>query len=80
MFGEEALGIERSGAALAARRDRLAVAMIGDIASGQTCARRIDAEGGQSRVDAVQQANRLDTAAVAAYPVQSAFLHVVRAH
>ncbi len=52
----------------------LGVADIGEIASGQTFARRIDAEGGKARVDAVQQTNGRDSGDGVLYQVQYAFL------
>ena len=51
----------------------LGVADIGEIASGQAYARRIDAEGGQTRVDAVQQAAQRDNGDGVPYQVQYAF-------
>ncbi len=43
------------------------------IASGKAFAQRIEAEGGQSRVDAIQQAHQHDAGAGVAYQVQYAF-------
>jgi diguanylate cyclase (GGDEF)-like protein len=51
----------------------LGLADIGEIACGQAYARRIDAEGGQSRVDAVQQAAPRDSGDGVPYQVQYAF-------
>lgn len=48
----------------------LGVADIGDIASGQAYARRIDDEGGQSRVDAVLKAGQHDAGGGVPYQVQ----------
>jgi len=50
----------------------LGVADIGDIASGQAYARRIDDEGGQSRVDAVLKAGQHDAGGGVPYQVQYA--------
>lgn len=44
-----------------------------EIASGKAYARRVDAEGGQSRVDAIQQASPRDAGGGVAYQVQYAF-------
>jgi diguanylate cyclase (GGDEF)-like protein len=44
-----------------------------EIASGKAFAQRVDAEGGQSRVDAVQQATQHDAGTGVAYQVQYAF-------
>jgi hypothetical protein len=53
----------------------LGIADIGDIASGKAYARRIDAEGGQSRLDAINQAGQSDTGAGVPYQVQYALKH-----
>jgi diguanylate cyclase (GGDEF)-like protein len=45
---------------------------IGDIASGKAYARLVDAEGGQSRVDAVQQSGQTDSGGGVFYQVQYA--------
>jgi diguanylate cyclase (GGDEF)-like protein len=50
----------------------LGVANIGDIASGKAYARRIDAEGGQARVDVVQQTGQHDGGDGVPYQVQYA--------
>ncbi|MBI4366896.1 MAG: diguanylate cyclase, partial [Deltaproteobacteria bacterium] len=46
---------------------------IGDIAAGKTYAQHVDAAGGLSRVDAVQQAPQRDTGSGVRYQVQYAF-------
>jgi diguanylate cyclase (GGDEF)-like protein len=46
---------------------------IGDIASGNAYAQHTDAEGGQSRVDAVQQSHQRDAGDGVAYQIQYAF-------
>ena len=53
----------------------LGLADIGDIATGQTYARCIDAEGGQSRVDVLQQATQHDSGDGVPYQVQYALKH-----
>ena len=50
----------------------LGLADIGEIATGQTYARYIDAEGGQSRVDVLQQATQKDSGDGVPYQVQYA--------
>jgi diguanylate cyclase (GGDEF)-like protein len=45
---------------------------IGDIGSGQAYARRIDSDGGQARVDAIQQSTQRDTGDGVPYQVQYA--------
>jgi diguanylate cyclase (GGDEF)-like protein len=50
----------------------LGVADIGDIASGKAYAQCIDADGGQSRIDAIQQPNQRDTGNGVPYQVQYA--------
>jgi diguanylate cyclase (GGDEF)-like protein len=50
----------------------LGVADIGDIATGKAYARRVDAEGGQSRGDAVQEVQQSDAGGGVPYQVQYA--------
>jgi diguanylate cyclase (GGDEF)-like protein len=50
----------------------LGISDIGDIASGKGYAQRIDVEGGQSRVDAIQQPNQRDAGDGVSYQVQYA--------
>ncbi len=50
----------------------LGVAGIGDVASGKAYAQRIDDEGGQSRIDAIQQATQSDAGDGVSYQVQYA--------
>lgn len=51
----------------------LGIADINDIASGASFARRVDASGGQSRVDAIQQSGQRDAGDGVAYQIQYVF-------
>ena len=51
----------------------LGVAELGDIASGKAYARRIDAQGGRSRLDAIQQSAQSDTGSGVPFQAQYAF-------